>query len=294
VSGDPVGTVISVFRGGCEVVHDEQVVALRLTGRQARDSLALAVGDELSFDPAREVVLQIAPRRTRLSRWHPRQRREQVVVANIDRLAIVVAVRDPPFRSGAVDRFLLAARAGELEAVLAVNKLDLLEGAALPDEVRAYEEIVELYPVCAKTGEGVGALRARLARSRTVLAGHSGVGKSSLINAMQPELRLETGAISSKYGRGKHTTSSAAWIRLADDAVVVDTPGVRAIATGPVDPELLGEVYPDVLRYAADCRFRDCAHAAEPSCAVRAAIEAGSLRAARLSSYQKLLAELQE
>ncbi len=288
----PVGTVISVFRGGCEVVWQDRVVALRLIGRHARRAQALAVGDELSFDPEKEVVLEVEPRRTQLARWQPRTRREQVVAANVDRLAIVAAVREPPFRSGAVDRFLLSARAGGLEAILVVNKLDLLEGAELPEEILAYEEVVTLHRVCAKTGQGIEALRSELAGSRSVLAGHSGVGKSSILNAMQPELRLETAPLSRKYGRGRHTTASATWIRLPGDAVVVDTPGVRAIATGPVDPELLREVYPDVEERAATCRFRDCAHGSEPDCAVRAAIESGELRPARLASYRTLLDEI--
>ena len=288
----PTGTVISVFRGGCEVVFEDRLLALRLIGRHARAEQTLAVGDELSFDPEKEVVLEVLPRRTRLARWQPRTRREQVVAANVDRLAIVVAVRDPPFRPGAVDRFLLAARAGGLEAILVVNKLDLLEGAELPEEIHAYEAVVPLHPVCAKTGEGVARLLVALGCSRTVLAGHSGVGKSSLLNRMEPELRLATAEISAKHRRGRHTTTSAVWIRLPGDAVVVDTPGVRAIAAGPANPDLLEEVYPDVAVRAADCRFRDCGHGAEPGCAVRAAVDAGQLPAARLRSFLKLRDEV--
>jgi ribosome biogenesis GTPase len=297
---NPVGIVITVYRGACEVVYEDQVRELTLTGKHARDELALAVGDEVSFDPERGVVLERQPRRSELSRLRPQAGRRQhdprqrkVLAANVDRLAIVMSVADPPFRSGAVDRFMLAAAAGNLETVLIVNKIDLLpDPDSLPEEVDAYRGVIEIFPTSASERRGLEPLRAKLADSRTVLAGHSGVGKSSLLNALEPELRLETSEVRERARTGRHTTTRAVWIRLPGNAVVVDTPGVREIASGPVDPALLDDVYPDIAALAEDCRFRDCRHDREPNCAVRAAIGAGSLRSARLSNYQKLRAEL--
>jgi ribosome biogenesis GTPase / thiamine phosphate phosphatase len=286
------GTVLTVMRGGCDVVHGETVLRLQLVGKHALRETALAVGDQVSFDPLRKVVIDVMPRRTKLARLRSfGKHREQVLAANADRLAIVTSVASPPFRSGAVDRFLVAAHVGGLEAILVVNKVDLLEGAALPDEIRAYETVTELFPVAAKTGAGLEPLRARLAHSTTVLAGHSGVGKSSLINALEPELRLQTGELS-KFDRGSHTTSASSWLRLAGGAVVIDTPGVREIGTGPVDAALLGPVYPEIERLASECRFRDCRHRTEPKCAVRAAVEDGRVSAARLANYHRLLDEV--
>ncbi len=293
-----VGIVIGVFRGGCEVVYGDRVIELRLLGRHAHGELALAVGDEVSFDLERQVVGERLPRRTRLARLRPQAgrrqhdpRREQVIAANVDRVAIVVAIADPPFRSGVVDRFLLAARAGALDAVLVVNKVDLLGGADLPDEIEAYRGVLPVLQTSATEAIGLAELRERLRDSRTVLAGHSGVGKSSLLNALEPELRLETGEVRERSRKGRHTTSRATWVRLQGNASVVDTPGVREIATGRVSPELLDEVYPDVARLASACRFRDCRHDREPGCAVRDAIERGDLHPGRLSSLRKLLAE---
>jgi ribosome biogenesis GTPase len=287
------GTVIGVLRGACEVVNGERVTRLRLSGANAHQSLALAVGDRVTFDPAKGVLLDVLPRRTQLARLRSFGKpRPQVIAANVDRLAIVASVASPPFRSGAVDRFLLAAYAGGLEAILVVNKVDLLApGEALPEEISAYEGIVPLLPVSAARRAGLPELLAAL-DGTTVFAGHSGVGKSSLLNALEPELRLETGEISAKWDRGRHTTAQAVYLRLAGGAVVIDTPGVREIGTGPVDPELLGLVYPDVALLGADCRFRDCRHRSEPDCAVQLAVAEKRLRPARLASYHRLLEEL--
>jgi ribosome biogenesis GTPase len=285
------GTVIAVHRGECEVVCGDALLTLRLVGRNAHQGQRLAVGDEVEFDDERRTLEHVLPRRTQLARLRPGTRGEQqVVVANVDRLAIVASLADPVFRAGLVDRFLLAAFAGGLEPILVVNKLDLADGGELPDEIAAYREIVPVLPVSAHSGAGLDELRARLRGVRTVLAGHSGVGKSSLLNALDPELQLETGELA-RHGRGRHTTTRTRWVRLGDGAIAIDTPGVREIATGPVDPALVMRVYPDVERIAVRCRFRDCAHAAEPGCAVREAIAQGQLRAARLDALRRLLEE---
>lgn len=294
------GTVIGVYRGGCEVVSDGRVHVLKLAGRHAEAEVRLAVGDELSFDAERGVVLEVAERRTQLARLRPQAGRRRhdprdpkLIAANMDRLAIVCAAREPEFRSGIVDRFLLAAVSGGLDAVLVVNKVDLLGAEELPEEIRAYERVIPVFAVSATEGRGLAALREALAGSRTVFAGHSGVGKSSLLNALEPLLRLETGEVNRKTGKGRHTTTHAVWLELAGGAVVVDTPGIRELATGPVDPALLVQAYPDVLGPADDCRFRDCRHDREPDCAVRAAVERGEVSPARLAGYRKLLAEIE-
>jgi len=286
---DQIGTVIAVHRGACEVVCGDALVTLRLVGRNARLGQRLALGDEVQFDSERRTLEQVLPRRTQLARLRPGTRGEwQVWVANVDQLAIVASLTEPPFRAGLVDRFLMAALAGGLDPILVVNKIDLAGSDELPDEIAAYRDFVPLLAVSARSGAGLDALRARLRGVRTVLAGHSGVGKSSLINALEPELQLETGELA-RHGRGRHTTTRARWIRLEAATIAIDTPGVRELATGPVDPSLVMRVYPDVARFAQHCRFRDCAHAAEPGCAVREAVERGELRASRLEGLRRLL-----
>jgi ribosome biogenesis GTPase len=292
---DPKGTVITVVRGGCEIVCGDERRELRLLGRSALRGVELAVGDEVEFDAAKGTVREVLPRRTRLERRRPEHdsRQRQVIAANMDRLAIVVSVRTPPFRAGLVDRFQLAAYAGGLEAILVVNKVDLLEGAPLPEEIRVFEAALPVVPVSAHTGLGLDALRRRLERSQTVLAGHSGVGKSSLLNALEPELRLETGELGRRGRRGRHTTRSSILIRLPGGAIVVDTPGIREVASGAIDPDFVDRLYPDVAALEAGCHFRNCRHAAEPDCAVQSALEAGHLPRARYESHQTLLRDLE-
>jgi ribosome biogenesis GTPase len=299
-TGAASGVVVAVHRGGCEVIAAQGYCELRLTGRHAHEELRLAVGDEVTFEPASRTVLERGPRRTRLARCRPLGRRreaksseEQVIAANMDRLAIVVAVKSPPFRAGAVDRFMLAAAAGGLEAILVVNKIDLLGGAPLPAEIAEYEGQIPVYRVSANSGTGVAELRAALVRSRTVLAGHSGVGKSSLLNALAPGAQLQTGELRKRDQRGSHTTSRAHWIEIDGQAVIVDTPGVREIATGPIDPQLLEAVFPDIRELAQACRFGDCHHEREPQCAVRAALEQAELAPARLARYRRLRADVE-
>ena len=289
----PVATVISVYRGGCDAVHDGNVTPLRLVGRHAHREQALAVGDRVSFDLERQTVIDVQPRRTLLARQRTRApHRQQVIAANIDRLAIVAAVADPPFHSEAVDRFALAAYAGGLSVILVANKIDLLRDQPLPDEISAYEEVFEVYRTSALVGTGIATLAERLRDGITVFAGNSGVGKSSLLNALEPELRLETAHVSTKTRGGRHTTTSASWILLSGGGVVVDTPGVSEIASGPVDTALLDSVYPDIADAAVGCRFRNCRHTSEPECAVRRAVEEGNLRPSRLVCYRRLIEEL--
>lgn len=290
------GIVISVLRGFCQVASGDQVINLRLIGRHAQEAIELAVGDDVTFDAERGVLLELLPRRARLARRRPRDdpRREQVIAANMDLLAIVTSVADPPFRPGLVDRFMLAAAAGGLDAILVVNKIDLLEDAPLPDTVRAFEEAMPVLPVSALQGTGIDVLAERLSGLRTVLAGHSGVGKSSILNALRPELSLRTQPVRERARKGRHTTTRATLYRLSGGALVVDTPGVRELATGPIDSGTLAAVYPDVTELAGGCRFRDCAHESEPDCAVRSALETGALSENRYASYRRLTTGLEQ
>jgi ribosome biogenesis GTPase len=293
------GTVVYASRQSCEALWAGGIAKLRrpppLAGRADRGSLV--IGDEIDFDPSRRVVLEVHPRRTGLERVAPTggrtgegvALRKKVIAANMDAVGIVTSIVDPPFLPGAVDRFALAAIAGGMDVLLIINKLDLAPGP-LPETIASYGRFWSIVAMSARTGEGRAALREQLHGRRTVLAGHSGVGKSSLLNLLDPALNLATAEVRERTRTGRHVTTRPTWLTLDAETVVVDTPGVREIATGAVDAAALAAVYPEIHAHARGCRFRDCTHSHEPACAVVAACERGDLDPARLGSYRRLRA----
>lgn len=218
-----------------------------------------------------------------------------VVCANLDGLGIVIAPEPPP-RVGLVDRAVVAARAQGVEPFLIVHKMDLPEA---PDVCEIFHEIfgssVRVIPTHVRDDDGVAGLRAWIgARGRVALSGHSGVGKSSLTNALMPGLSLETGELSAASGRGRHTTTVATLHRLPTGGEIVDTPGIREYGLVNVSPDELALHFVGFEAFVAEpCRFRDCLHATEPGCRVHAAVEAGELDEERYDAYLGLLAEIQ-
>ena len=229
------------------------------------------------------IVTEIEPRRSELAR-PDRRGRTEVIAANMTQLVIVVAPR-PEADLGLVDRYLAAAELGEIAAVIVANKTDV---AALDlDEFAAIG-----YPVIAtsaKQPESLGSLRAALRGQTSIFVGQSGVGKSSLLNALIPGLDARTAALSEASGEGRHTTTAAMLHHLAEGGEVIDSPGVRDYAPPPVDERELAHGFREFREPSQRCRFADCRHLAEPDCAVRAAIADGTLSARRHASYEKLL-----
>jgi ribosome biogenesis GTPase len=248
------------------------------------------------------MVLERSERKTALCRPQPRsgKRRDQyetqsftkVIVANMDVLLIVVAVRQPPMRAALIDRAMIVAQRGDLAAMLVVNKIDLGE----PDEDILAEYLrlgMTIFRCSAAAGEGVAALAAALVGKSSVLAGASGVGKSSLINSLVPGASVVTRAVRKGDKRGRHTTASAFIYKLPDGGVIVDTPGVRELG---MDMELseLPWYFPDFEPFAAGCKFNDCTHTHEPLCAVLAAVEDGKLPRVRYESYLRIFESIEQ
>ncbi len=269
----------------------------------------VAVGDRVLVDlhesvsgaPVEGVVDEVLPRRSQLVRTAPDDKsgRVHVLAANIDRLVIVAALANPPLRPGLVDRFLVAAAREGLAPLVVLNKVDL-EGT--PDDegrpltralVGPYRAAgLDVVEASCLTGEGVPALRLRLSTGVSLVLGHSGVGKSSLINAISPGLDLRIGAVTEYHGRGRHTTSSSRLVRLAGcDGWVVDSPGLREFALDDVEPADLARLFPGFGDLPDGCRFSDCRHRAEPGCAVHAAVERGELARERHETYLRVLLE---
>lgn len=273
-------------------------------GRQVQVRVAV-IGDRVRVEPgenpeeASGSIVEVMERRNRISRPAPsggrQQRQEQVVMANLDRLWVIASIDQPPLNLHFVDRVLAAARHQGVEAGLVVNKIDL---PAAPDPGPCAELYGGLgYPVLlcsAIRGDGIGELAASFQGGIGAFVGLSGVGKSSLINALQPGLQLATSEVGEKSGQGRHTTTASRLYRLDCGGWLADTPGMRGFGLWGMSKVELGDCFVEFDTPAQDCRFRDCLHVGEPDCGVRAALERGELDEGRYRRYLGLLEELPE
>jgi len=295
------GTVTKIRAVQSDVDADGVSYACRVRGHLVEsdtgESKPLAVGDRVVFTPTgpnEGVIERILPRRTKLSRRSPRDpRTEHVIVANVQQLLIVASVRRPPLTPGIIDRYIIAGEAGGIEPVLCINKVDLAASPAeYADLAAGYRELgYQVLLTSARDGTGLDELKETLRGKSTVLAGHSGVGKSSLLNAIQPGLKLRTGPVTTK---GRHTTSSVSLLKLDFGGHVVDTPGIREFTLWEIDRHDVAQFFPGIWELSRDCRMPDCLHLTEPDCAVKAAVEAGSLPAWRYESYVRIVETLKE
>lgn len=294
------GTVRKAAGGVYEVeLESGELVPAVLRGRlklEQRTGDRVVAGDRVEVERHADgsaTIEAVEERRTELARRAPGHgaRRAKVIVANVDQLVVVVAAANPEPRPGMVDRFLVLAEANGLDAVVVVNKVDLVGAESVRSRFAPYDRAG--YPVLLTSvpeGLGVEALRERLCGRTSALAGPSGVGKSSLLNAIDPGFRLRTGEVSEAVRKGRHTTVTAELLPLRCGGYVADTPGLREVGLWGVDREDLDLYFPEFGPYLGDCRFGGaCSHTHEPGCAVRAAVEAGDVSSERYDSYRRLL-----
>lgn len=271
----------------------------RVRGRDKALGNAVVVGDvvtlehETSGDESLCVITDVGPRRNAFSRRAPgHDVSEQVMAANLDQVVIVAALVQPEFRAGFVDRVLAQCTHAGLPARLVLNKTDLapdLAASLLADYAAAG---VAGHPLSAKTGEGVDALHDVLHGIRSLFVGHSGVGKSSLLNALEPGFDLLVGEVNAKTGKGRHTTTAATLLKPERDVELIDTPGMRAFGLWGISSRDLDHAWPEFAPFLGACRFGDCSHANEPGCAVRGAVSSGRVAVRRYESFLKLREEL--
>jgi len=302
------GVVARVDLQGVVVLDDAgaltwATVRKRLMDPGARLGNAIVVGDRVTFEAGEDdgpaVVTGIAPRRNRFERaasGAAASGRTQITAANLDQVLAVAALMDPPLREGLLDRFAVTCEALGLPLLVAFSKADLIGPAEVTAARALYERAgYPTYVLAALEGRGVPELGAALAGKRTLVIGHSGVGKSTLLNVLVPSLGLKIGEVNARTGRGRHTTTAATLVRIAEGpppTEVIDTPGVRAFGLLPFGVAGLARLFPE-WRGRGPCRFADCAHRDEPGCALKEAVAEGAIGAERYASYVRLRDELE-
>ncbi|CCO07175.1 ribosome small subunit-dependent GTPase A [Desulforamulus hydrothermalis] len=282
------GVLIRAYGGFYYVQKGAEIWQCTLRGkfRLAKGAAAL-VGDRVRVTPVRGNtgrIDEVLPRKTELFR---------PPVANIDQAVIVFAVQDPEPNLALLDRFLVLAEHAGVAPVVCLNKADLLSGRRDHEWLRLYRKIG--YPTVitsTQNNEGIDDLRQLLAGKTSVLAGPSGVGKSSLLNAVQPGLQLKTGEISYKLRRGKHTTRHVELLPLTNGGFVADTPGFSSLDLPDMEREELGYCFPEFAACAAECKFKGCLHCHEPHCAVKTAVAQGLINQTRYQHYLMFLEEV--
>jgi ribosome biogenesis GTPase len=262
---------------------------VRTMARDARN--AVVAGDDVLFLPIGEstgVIERVEPRRAVISRGSARH--EHIIVANVDQAVIVVSAADPPLKPALVDRFLVSAEKGSVQGVVCINKIDLVDPVELQPIAGVYARIgYDVVLTSSVTGEGIARLRELLTGRESVLAGQSGVGKSSLINAIDPTLRQETSAVSEDSGKGRHTTRVAELLPLSSGGWIVDTPGIRQMQLWDVAQGEVEGYFREFRPFVARCRFPDCTHTHEDDCGIKAAVRAGLIARTRYQGYLRIV-----
>jgi ribosome biogenesis GTPase len=293
------GLIIRSQSGFFTVQTDGGTLTCHLRGRLKQGKHVgdiAAVGDRVLVSRQSDGIGSIESIETRthsLVRLDPRPQGvyQQVILANPDQAVFVFACAHPAPHLRMLDRYLVIAGRQNLTAIIVANKIDLVGRAQAVEMFGFYTTIG--YPIvyaCAKSGEGVDELRERLKGKISALAGPSGVGKSSLLNAVQPGLGLAVREISTAFRKGRHTTSVRQLFPLDGGGFVADTPGMRSLALWDTEPEELDGYFPELAALVGQCQFSNCSHKTEPGCAVRAAVEAGHVRPERYDSYLRLRA----
>jgi len=281
------GTVVKAYSGYYYVETASGIWECSLRGRFKLERFQLYVGDEVEItvtEKNKGVIERILPRRSLFKRPN---------VANVDQVVLTFAAANPALNLELLDRFLVLAELSAIPALVCLNKIDIVQWPDVEPIIRQYSGIgYQVFATSAKVGTGIAELRNALERRISVFAGPSGVGKSTLLNTLEPGFKLKTGELSAGIGRGRHTTRFAQLLPLSGGGFVVDTPGFSLTDLTGVEPAELRYCFREFLLFEPECRFTSCLHIHEPDCAVKAAVQDGKIAVQRYRSYTKLFEEL--
>jgi ribosome biogenesis GTPase / thiamine phosphate phosphatase len=285
------GKIIKALSGFYYVLSDGEVFQCRGRGVFRKHKITPLVGDEVIFQVENKTdgyIMEIRERKNELIR---------PPIANIDQAILVFSAVQPDFSPGLLDRFLVLIEAKDIRPIIVISKMDLTDDKTKPivkKYASEYRNIgYEVIETSAVTKDGVDMLLPYLEGRTSVFAGQSGVGKSSLLNALRPDLQLKTNDISTHLGRGKHTTRHVELIEIGG-GLVADTPGFSSLEFNEIEAEQLPLCFPEFRERAHECKFRGCTHIAEPKCAVKAALEAGEIPSYRYEHYLSFMEEIKE
>lgn len=283
-----------------------QLVECKIKGnfrlKGIRSTNPVAVGDRVIITPNQEgtaFITSIEDRKNYIIRKSPNlSKQSHIIAANVDQAFLVVTINRPVTSTTFIDRFLASAEAYRVPVVLLFNKTDALE-----DEEREYQQMmIDLYEtvgyqclaISAANGSGMDKVRELLAGKTTVLSGNSGVGKSTLINSLLPDVQLKTAEISDAHNSGTHTTTFSEMLELPEGGYIIDTPGIKGFGTFDIEPEELTSYFKEIFHFSKDCRFNNCTHTHEPGCAVLKAVEEHYIAQSRYLSYLNMLEDKEE
>lgn len=308
------GRVLSIASQGIIVSAEGELLMCTLRGLLKKDKTQMknlvVVGDFVLFESTNKgegLITSIEPRRTVLSRADNLSRRkEQLIAANIDQVIITISVVSPELKPALVDRYIIATQKGGMDSLVVVNKIDLLTASGQDPEIQQQEneifkEFLKAYrqanipviPVSTQTGEGIEALKLAMKDKSSVFSGQSGVGKSSLINAMSLH-DLSVGGIVEKTGKGSHTTTTAQLLPLEFGGWCIDTPGIKSFGVWDLDKEEIEHYFPEIFTCGHQCRYPNCSHLHETGCAVKEAVDKGEISPMRYESYLTLMQSASE
>ena len=290
-------TVVRATGSWYDVLHDGAMLRCRIRGKLrlkgVRSTNPVVVGDEAvcEADGGDCVIVDIVPRRNYVIRRASNLSKEShIIAANVDQALLMVTLRSPETPKEFADRFLVTCEAYKVPAAILLSKIDLQDAEAVAEFRAVYEGAgYRVLEVSAKEGRGVEEVRKLLAGRTTLVSGNSGVGKSTLIQTIDPSLDIRIGEISDSHHKGRHTTTFSTMYSLAEGGAVIDTPGIKGFGLLDIDDAELWHYFPEMMRVAPGCRFYNCTHTHEPGCAVVEAVKAGEIAWSRYESYLKIL-----